>query len=108
MMPRSMMRLSENAVGQSPGGAAPPSEAARHLGVDERHRAGGVVHTHAPLATALLCVLEEIRVSLGLGHPEAARLGCATAALVAGGLGSDHGRFGLADVQQLAAAGAAR
>ncbi|HET9124115.1 MAG TPA: PfkB family carbohydrate kinase [Solirubrobacteraceae bacterium] len=47
-------------------------------------------------------------VSLGLGHTEAARLGCATAALVAGGLGSDHGHFGLADVQQLAAVGAAR
>lgn len=47
-------------------------------------------------------------LSLGLGHPEAAHLGCATAALVAGGLGPDHGSFGLADVQQLAAAGAAR
>ena len=34
--------------------------------------------------------------------PEAAaRLGCAAAALVAGGLGSDHGDFGLAEVEAM-------
>ena len=34
---------------------------------------------------------------------DAARLGCAAAALVAQGLGSDHGRFALADAEALAA-----
>ncbi|TPQ15634.1 carbohydrate kinase family protein [Streptomyces sporangiiformans] len=42
---------------------------------------------------------------LSLGHdaPEAAVLGCATAAQVAGGLGTDHGDFDLAAVQAFAA-----
>lgn len=35
-------------------------------------------------------------LSLGRSHADAATLGCATAALVAGGLGSDHGAFDLA------------
>jgi sugar/nucleoside kinase (ribokinase family) len=42
-------------------------------------------------------------LSLGSSRAEAARLGCATAALVAGGLGSDHGDFDLARVRELAA-----
>ena len=41
--------------------------------------------------------------SLGLDLAGAARLGCAVAGLVAGGLGSDHGDFTLADAQALAA-----
>ena len=41
-------------------------------------------------------------LSLGRDRREAAVLGCATAALVAGGLGSDHGDFTLADADALA------
>jgi sugar/nucleoside kinase (ribokinase family) len=41
-------------------------------------------------------------VSLGRGHGEAAALGCAAAALVAQGLGSDHGDFDLAAAEALA------
>jgi L-fuculose-phosphate aldolase len=36
------------------------SELDLHLGVYERFDAGGVVHTHAPMATALSCVLDEL------------------------------------------------
>jgi sugar/nucleoside kinase (ribokinase family) len=45
---------------------------------------------------------------LALGRPpaEAAELGCATAAQVAGGLGSDFGSFDLASVESFAAAAA--
>jgi sugar/nucleoside kinase (ribokinase family) len=43
-------------------------------------------------------------LSLGRGHRDAAVLGCATAALVAQGLGSDHGEFDLAAVDAFAAA----
>ena len=42
------------------GALAPTSEAALHLGVYHHHRAGAVVHTHAPMATALSCVLDEL------------------------------------------------
>lgn len=42
-------------------------------------------------------------VALGRDHVGAARLGCATAALVAQGLGSDHGEFDLGAVERLAA-----
>lgn len=41
-------------------GPAPTSEVALHLGVYERYGAGAVVHTHAPMATALSCVLDEL------------------------------------------------
>lgn len=41
-------------------GPEPTSELALHLGVYERYDAGGVVHTHAPIATALSCVLDEV------------------------------------------------
>jgi sugar/nucleoside kinase (ribokinase family) len=44
-------------------------------------------------------------LSLELERPEAATLGCATAALVAGGLGSDHGSFTLDDARRLAGSG---
>jgi L-fuculose-phosphate aldolase len=38
----------------------PTSELGLHLGVYARHGAGAVVHTHAPMATALSCVLDEL------------------------------------------------
>ncbi|MER6535328.1 class II aldolase/adducin family protein [Streptomyces sp900105755] len=38
----------------------PTSELELHLGVYRRHGAGAVVHTHAPMATALSCVLDEL------------------------------------------------
>jgi len=38
----------------------PTSELDLHLGVYSRYDAGAVVHTHAPMATALSCVLEEL------------------------------------------------
>src|SRR5438270_6917775 len=42
------------------GELAPTSELALHLGVYERYDARAVVHTHAPMATALSCVLDEL------------------------------------------------
>ncbi len=39
---------------------APTSELDLHLGVYARYGAGAVVHTHAPMATALSCVLDEL------------------------------------------------
>jgi L-fuculose-phosphate aldolase len=45
------------------GTLAPTSELDLHLGVyAERPEAGAVVHTHAPVATALSCVLDELPV----------------------------------------------
>lgn len=41
-------------------GGEPTSEVALHLGVYERRDAGAIVHTHAPMATALSCVLDEL------------------------------------------------
>ena len=41
------------------GELAPTSEIDLHLGVYRRYDAGAVVHTHAPVATALSCVLED-------------------------------------------------
>ena len=38
----------------------PTSELDLHLGVYRRYDAGAVVHTHAPMATALACVLDEL------------------------------------------------
>ena len=40
------------------GTLAPTSELDLHLGVHRRYDAGAVVHTHAPAATALSCVLD--------------------------------------------------
>ena len=43
---------------QQDGDLLPTSELALHLGIYRRFDSGGVVHTHAPFATALACVLE--------------------------------------------------
>jgi L-fuculose-phosphate aldolase len=42
------------------GDLEPTSELDLHLGVYRHHGAGAVVHTHAPMATALSCVLDEL------------------------------------------------
>lgn len=42
------------------GPLAPTSELALHLLLYERLNAGAVVHTHAPYATALSCVVDEV------------------------------------------------
>jgi L-fuculose-phosphate aldolase len=51
----------------------PTSELGLHLGVYGRYEAGAVVHTHAPIATALSCVLDELPCihyqMLALGGP---------------------------------------
>lgn len=39
---------------------APTSELDLHLGIYAQHGAGAVVHAHAPMATALSCVLDEL------------------------------------------------
>jgi len=53
------------------GTLAPTSEIGLHLGVYTRYDAGAVVHTHAPVATALSTVLDELPCvhyeMLGLG-----------------------------------------
>jgi L-fuculose-phosphate aldolase len=46
--------------GQVDGELTPTSELDLHLGVYRRYDAGAVVHTHAPMATALSCVLDEL------------------------------------------------
>lgn len=48
--------LDGNQVG---GPLAPTSELELHLGVYRRYEAGAVVHTHAPMATAIACVLKD-------------------------------------------------
>jgi L-fuculose-phosphate aldolase len=47
---------------QLDGELAPTSELELHLGAYRRYEAGAVVHTHAPMATALSCVLDELPV----------------------------------------------
>lgn len=44
------------------GELAPTSELALHLGAYRRYAVGAVVHTHAPMATAVACVLDELPV----------------------------------------------
>jgi L-fuculose-phosphate aldolase len=44
---------------QVDGPYAPTSELGLHLGVYRRFQAGAVVHTHAPMATAIACVLRD-------------------------------------------------
>jgi L-fuculose-phosphate aldolase len=44
---------------QLDGPFAPTSELHLHLGVYRRYNAGAVVHTHAPMATAIACVLKD-------------------------------------------------
>lgn len=55
------------------GALAPTSETGLHLGVHRRRGPGAVVHTHAPMATALSCVLDELPCvhyeMLALGGP---------------------------------------
>jgi L-fuculose-phosphate aldolase len=48
--------LDGNQVG---GALAPTSEIELHMGVYRRYGAGAVVHTHAPMATAIACVLKD-------------------------------------------------
>ena len=52
----SVVDLDGNQVG---GTLAPTSELGLHLGVYRRYGAGAVVHTHAPMATAIACVLRD-------------------------------------------------
>jgi L-fuculose-phosphate aldolase len=47
---------------QRDGPRGPTSELELHLGIYRRYGAGAVVHTHAPMATALACVLDELPV----------------------------------------------
>ena len=42
------------------GELAATSELSLHLGVYRRYGAGGVAHTHAPMATAVSCVMDEL------------------------------------------------
>ncbi|MEV6765572.1 class II aldolase/adducin family protein [Streptomyces sp. NPDC051105] len=42
------------------GSLQPTSELDLHLGIYRRYGTGAVVHTHAPMATALSCVLDEL------------------------------------------------
>jgi L-fuculose-phosphate aldolase len=44
---------------QVEGDLVPTSEIALHLGIYQHYDAGAVVHTHAPFATAVACVLED-------------------------------------------------
>lgn len=58
---------------QLDGPLAPTSELGLHLGIHAERGDGAVVHTHAPMATALACVLDELPVvhyqALALGGP---------------------------------------
>ena len=45
---------------QTGGPLAPTSELGLHLGIHAERGDGAVIHTHAPFATALSCVLEEL------------------------------------------------
>jgi L-fuculose-phosphate aldolase len=58
---------------QVSGELAPTSELGLHLGLYRRYQAGAVIHTHAPYATAVACVLDELPVvhyqMLTLGGP---------------------------------------
>jgi L-fuculose-phosphate aldolase len=56
------------------GRLAPTSELGLHLALYDRYDCGAVVHTHAPAATALSCVLDELPVI----HYEQLLLGGAT------------------------------
>jgi L-fuculose-phosphate aldolase len=48
--------------GNARGALEPSSELGLHLGVYRRYDAGAVVHTHAPMATALSCTIAELPV----------------------------------------------
>ncbi len=51
--PRTRWRWSTWTVGRSTEGLEPTSELSLHLGIYREYQAGAVVHTHAPMATAL-------------------------------------------------------
>jgi L-fuculose-phosphate aldolase len=55
------------------GDLAATSELELHLGIYRRYGAGGVVHAHSPISTALACVLDELPLihyqMLALGGP---------------------------------------
>jgi L-fuculose-phosphate aldolase len=76
----------------------PTSELDLHLGVYSRYDAGAVVHTHAPMATALSCVLDELpcvhyqMLLLGGPVPVAPYETFGTAALAEGVLRALEGR----------------
>jgi L-fuculose-phosphate aldolase len=53
----SIVDLEGNVVGD---GLEPTSELALHLAIYQNMNAGAVVHNHAPLATALACVIDEL------------------------------------------------
>ena len=53
----SVVDLEGNLAG---GTLEPTSEIDPHLGIYRRYGAGAVVHTHAPMATAVSCVLDEL------------------------------------------------
>jgi L-fuculose-phosphate aldolase len=42
------------------GDLEPSSEISLHLGMYRRYRAGAVVHSHAPMSTAVACVIDEL------------------------------------------------
>jgi L-fuculose-phosphate aldolase len=56
------MVVLDRAGEQRAGTAAPTSEAGLHLALYARYDCGAVVHTHAPAATALACVVDELPV----------------------------------------------
>lgn len=80
------------------GGLEPTSELDLHLGVYERLPAGAVVHTHAPMATALSCVVDEVpcvhysMLLLGGAVPVAPYATFGTAELAESVLGALDGR----------------
>ncbi|MFL5823752.1 MAG: class II aldolase/adducin family protein [Solirubrobacteraceae bacterium] len=63
----------DRAGDQVEGELEPTSELGLHLGIYREFEAGAVVHTHAPMATSLSCVLDELPVihyhQLALGGP---------------------------------------
>lgn len=71
---------------QVDGPLAPTSEASLHLAIYRATGAGAVVHTHAPVATALSCVLDE----LPLVHYEMLLLGGAIRVAPFAAFGTDE------------------
>jgi L-fuculose-phosphate aldolase len=63
----------DRAGDQVEGELEPTSELGLHLGLYREFQAGAVVHTHAPMATSLSCVLDELPIihyhQLALGGP---------------------------------------
>ena len=80
------------------GALQPTSELGLHLGLYRSTDTGAIVHTHAPMATALSCVLDELpcihyqMLTLGGAVPVAAYGTFGTAELVHSVLGAMEGR----------------